>query len=552
MKFLCDQCKAKYQIADEKVAGRTVRMKCRKCGHMIEVRAEVTESSVSRFPPAPDDSSSAPKPSPLATSFSAARPSRAPQSPSALAGAFQRKVREDDDETVMAPAASFEASVTEEWYAAIHGVPVGPMRLSELRTKASANAINDDTLVWQEGFEEWRPVKTITELAAIVREAASPKALTGAASPAAPTPAPPRAAVKPSPAARQTAPLGPVPAAISVAARSNVVPISRGSGGGAAAAVALAPSPATSPQPAVAAVAAPTTNPFAGIDPFAPPAAAAVADPFAAPVSLASDPFAFPAPAPAEAPAFTPAPVAPVFALAPPATQADSLPPPPQQQRKGPPLFFWAVLMLTGAFGVTAAVLTFKKDDKPTVATSSTTAGPGSVAPLATAPPSAAPTETAIATNDADAAAPQKVAMTGPRTGGPAVAAAPTASAKTAVDLGALGLGAGPKTTTPTPGVGGGPAGPSAGTGQALDAPSIQRTIANYKAAVKRKCWDGASDKPSANVQVSVTVGGDGHVTSASATGDDPGVAKCVENHVRGWKFDGTGQTVIPFHFVRQ
>ena len=38
MKFLCEQCKAKYQIADEKAAGKTVRMKCRKCGYLIEVR----------------------------------------------------------------------------------------------------------------------------------------------------------------------------------------------------------------------------------------------------------------------------------------------------------------------------------------------------------------------------------------------------------------------------------------------------------------------------------------------------------------------------------
>src|SRR5438094_4024961 len=55
MKFLCDNCKAKYQIADEKVAGRTVRMKCRKCGHMIEVEASVTETSVAgaRVPPDP-------------------------------------------------------------------------------------------------------------------------------------------------------------------------------------------------------------------------------------------------------------------------------------------------------------------------------------------------------------------------------------------------------------------------------------------------------------------------------------------------------------------
>ena len=37
MKFLCDSCKTKYQIPDEKVAGRTLRMKCRKCGHMVAI-----------------------------------------------------------------------------------------------------------------------------------------------------------------------------------------------------------------------------------------------------------------------------------------------------------------------------------------------------------------------------------------------------------------------------------------------------------------------------------------------------------------------------------
>src|SRR5260221_6403438 len=58
MKFLCENCKAKYQIADDKVAGRTVRMKCRKCGHMIEVEASVTETSVAaRMPQDPGGTS---------------------------------------------------------------------------------------------------------------------------------------------------------------------------------------------------------------------------------------------------------------------------------------------------------------------------------------------------------------------------------------------------------------------------------------------------------------------------------------------------------------
>src|SRR5260221_5387920 len=53
MKFLCDQCKAKYQIADEKVQGKTLRMKCRKCGHVIEIRAITGEGArPSTVPPA--------------------------------------------------------------------------------------------------------------------------------------------------------------------------------------------------------------------------------------------------------------------------------------------------------------------------------------------------------------------------------------------------------------------------------------------------------------------------------------------------------------------
>src|SRR5215471_17493656 len=101
MKFLCDNCKAKYQIADEKVAGKTVRMKCRKCGHLIEVRAAVTETSVASHGPNQDRPSGSParaqraassgglaaaqpqetrpRGAPLAAGFAAARPAPARQ-----------------------------------------------------------------------------------------------------------------------------------------------------------------------------------------------------------------------------------------------------------------------------------------------------------------------------------------------------------------------------------------------------------------------------------------------------------------------------------------
>jgi predicted Zn finger-like uncharacterized protein len=59
MRFNCQSCSAKYQIADEKVAGKTVRMKCRKCGALIQVRAgeggeatHVDASARASIPPA--------------------------------------------------------------------------------------------------------------------------------------------------------------------------------------------------------------------------------------------------------------------------------------------------------------------------------------------------------------------------------------------------------------------------------------------------------------------------------------------------------------------
>ncbi|HEU4535692.1 MAG TPA: zinc-ribbon domain-containing protein, partial [Polyangiaceae bacterium] len=45
MKFNCENCQAKYQIADEKIAGRSVRMKCRTCGQPIDLRAPPVDAS---------------------------------------------------------------------------------------------------------------------------------------------------------------------------------------------------------------------------------------------------------------------------------------------------------------------------------------------------------------------------------------------------------------------------------------------------------------------------------------------------------------------------
>src|SRR5215467_7780785 len=45
MKITCQSCQAKYTIADEKVAGKTVKIKCRKCGATIVVHGDTDAAS---------------------------------------------------------------------------------------------------------------------------------------------------------------------------------------------------------------------------------------------------------------------------------------------------------------------------------------------------------------------------------------------------------------------------------------------------------------------------------------------------------------------------
>src|SRR5919106_2550845 len=38
MRFVCDSCRAQYMISDEKIGAKGVKVRCKKCGHVILVR----------------------------------------------------------------------------------------------------------------------------------------------------------------------------------------------------------------------------------------------------------------------------------------------------------------------------------------------------------------------------------------------------------------------------------------------------------------------------------------------------------------------------------
>jgi predicted Zn finger-like uncharacterized protein len=610
MKFLCPSCKAKYQIADDKVAGRSVRMKCRKCGYVIQVSSVAgmgdalpgsepppaaidALSDVSAAPP-PVEVLSAPEPSPPAPPVAAAKAAppaagAAASAPQAAASAPQRPevkkpalaparptvptgarpafaplakaplpaakapppaksspqkpaapsaviapaapstgalrsnkstiqggvgaplttdtlqaalaasktgakisalpdIGDEDEPTriadVGALAGAFSLAVgasaepagaeapmpADEWFVGINGVPVGPIRLSELRSKAASGSVNRESLVWRDGFEDWRALKTFPELVAIVDESVS-------------------------------------------SARASLTPFTPAVG----TAFGLSP----------------------GGDPVIVPGIASATA--AAATNAAGEAFG-------------------ASGVTGTAVVTDELEAAGVPKRSGTSPAAWIAVAIALLFGLTIGFVIFNKAgasktievvkyvDRPV---------PGAVSGAA-----AAPDATVAATDPAagDSKNPVKHATTG--------VAKPAGSAitpegdkgisglKGLQGLSSLGPSRGPEGTS-------GPSGTVSGTGQ-LDGAQIQSTVARYTGSVKRACWQPALDTrdkdapTTARVNVAITVQPSGSVSNA-AVGADPkgyrGLSQCISSRVRGWQFPPSGDSTtvnVPFVFAAQ
>lgn len=169
MKFLCGSCRTKYQISDEKVRGKILTIRCKKCGSKIIVRESLAR-----------DSGGSTAVAPVADAPSTVEPesrSVAPQSRSsagsggaALAHAFDAAMKEhggeaDDMPTSIAPVPANLDIAGVEWYVAIDGEQHGPFAFAEVVTKVSGGEIIGRHYVWHDGMEGWSRVRDVKDLA---------------------------------------------------------------------------------------------------------------------------------------------------------------------------------------------------------------------------------------------------------------------------------------------------------------------------------------------------------------------------------------------------
>src|SRR5579883_577576 len=141
MKITCQSCQSKYNVADEKVQGKTVKIRCKKCGATLVITADGVQTSGGAGAPAEQ------------------------AAPPADGTSFTVNVAEGDQRT---------------------------MTMGELVQAYNEGVVNQETYVWADGMSDWLPLAQVESIVAALNAGSG-----AAPAPAAPYEAPPEPAYAP-------------------------------------------------------------------------------------------------------------------------------------------------------------------------------------------------------------------------------------------------------------------------------------------------------------------------------------------------------------------
>jgi predicted Zn finger-like uncharacterized protein len=143
VKFLCDKCKTRYSIGDERVRGKILKIRCKNCANVITVREGMDI--------APSEPRRNPTMAIQAVQVAEAAPQgQAARSQGALGAAFASQLAK--------PPPALE----EEWYVSIDGNQAGPFSLSRAQRWVASKPFEAELHCWSEGFDDWLPVDKVS------------------------------------------------------------------------------------------------------------------------------------------------------------------------------------------------------------------------------------------------------------------------------------------------------------------------------------------------------------------------------------------------------
>ena len=146
VKFLCDKCKTRYSIGDDRVRGKILKIRCKNCANIITVREgmDISPSEPRRNP------TMAIQKVDIAELGLVAPGERPAQPHGALGAAFAQQM------TKPPPA------LEEEWYVSMDGNQEGPFSLAVAQRWVSTKPFDAELHCWSEGFDDWLPVDKVS------------------------------------------------------------------------------------------------------------------------------------------------------------------------------------------------------------------------------------------------------------------------------------------------------------------------------------------------------------------------------------------------------
>jgi predicted Zn finger-like uncharacterized protein len=192
MRVICDSCGASYNIADAKVLGRLVKVRCKSCSGTILVDGRGPRAAAPETPPTSLRSTSARPPAPVApplpptSSIPPAIMPRAPSAPPPAAqpapgAAWQATPSEPPDDATQlwnrAGASPLAAGGTEaeSWSVNLSDTDQRTMSSEQIIEGFLSGEVTDDAFVWKEGMDDWMPVLEVDELRTAIEQRQMPR-----------------------------------------------------------------------------------------------------------------------------------------------------------------------------------------------------------------------------------------------------------------------------------------------------------------------------------------------------------------------------------------
>ncbi len=180
MKFSCDSCNAQYMISDAKIGPNGVKVRCKKCSHVIILKRPTGEAAAA----APTSRQEKGLDEELGQAFDAAFGGIDEEDGDQAAEKAARDMAStqlDDGARAAGQGKGGQASPNgaaaepaAEWYVAIRDAQVGPLSVPVVKQKWESGEIGPDTLVWRPGMADWGKLAGVSDLAQVLVPVARP------------------------------------------------------------------------------------------------------------------------------------------------------------------------------------------------------------------------------------------------------------------------------------------------------------------------------------------------------------------------------------------